>query len=506
MKTTKPSKKAVSLKGKTSKKVSKKALNRRKDRQFLRFALPLVSLLSLCLLVLFMRWEGGKGDMYREQAFAAAEAGDMEKARTLAKKGEDAGEAGLQQQVEYAYGAQLLTQGNYTAAQEVFLALGAYEDAPRRALECLYRQGEEAYGAGKFEEAEAFFRESAGYEDALTRLDDCRYRRALSALQAGDKELALELFTGLGAYLDAAQQAQALSVELTGQEDAQKALAMSQGVTEEQWQAMEEAETLRAQRPQGRIAAGESHGLGVTAEKTVVSAGDNTYGQCNTQSWMHVSAVAAGTRHSLALTEDGRVLAAGDNTYGQCNTESWVNVIAIAAGNFDSYALTQEGKILHCGYGDMEQTASWQGITRLFAGNSVLGALRQDGTFLCTAASGQHEDWKNLSGLAVNIGWTAGLTREGTVLCNEFDLSSWTDILHLYASETMLAGVARDGSLRLLPLRPWVQSLCTQLEDESNVQELALSGSWALCLHPDGTVTAIGSAPAPCLTWVLSAE
>lgn len=447
MKTSKQKKKAP----------NKKAVTKKKDRRFLAFALPLVTLLAIGLLWLFMGWESNKGEMYRAQAQQAAAAGDMDKARALAKKGEDAGEEGLQQEIEYAYGESLLRQGDFPAAREIFLNLGAYSDAPRRALECVYRQGESAYAGGNFVEAESFFREAAGYEDALVRLDDCRYQQAQSALQQGDKELALELFTGLGEYLDASQQAKALSVELTGQEDAQKGLAMSQGVTEEQWQAMEAAEALRAEQKRGRIAAGEQHGLQVTAEKTVV--------------------------------------ATGDNTCGQCNTQSWENVVAIAAGNFDSYGLTKDGKILHCGYGDMDKIASWQGISRIFAGNSVLGALRQDGSFLCTAASAQHEEWKNLSDLAVNIGWSAGLTREGTVLCTEFDLTGWKDILALYASETLLAGVRLDGTVCVQPLRPWVQELAEELEALTDVQELALAGSWGMCLHADGRVSIVGEAP-----------
>lgn len=483
MKTSKQKKKAP----------NKKALTRKKDRRFLAVALPLVTLLAIGLLWLFMHWESSKGEMYRAQARQAAAAGDMDKARALAKKGEDAGEEGLQQEIEYAYGESLLSKGDFPAAKEIFLGLGAYSDAPRRALECVYRQGEIACAVGNFVEAEVFFREAAGYEDALERLDDCRYQQAQSALQQGDKELALELFTGLGEYLDASRQAKALSVELTGQEDAQKGLAMSQGVTEEQWQAMEAAEALRAEYKRGRIAAGEHHGLQVTAEKTVVATGDNTYGQCNTQSWENITAVSAGTRHSLGLTEDGRVLATGDNTYGQCNTRGWEHVVAIAAGNFDSYGLTEDGKILHCGYGDMDRIASWQGISGIFAGNSVLGALRQDGSFLCTTASGQHEAWKNLADLAVNIGWSAGLTREGTVLCEEFDLSGWKDVLALYASETLLAGVRLDGTVCVQPLRPWVQELAEELEKMTGVQELALAGGWGMCLHTDGTVSIVGS-------------
>ncbi|WP_309107580.1 RCC1 domain-containing protein [Arthrobacter sp.] len=40
-------------------------------------------------------------------------------------------------------------------------------------------------------------------------------------------------------------------------------------------------------------------------------------------SWTDVVAVAAGSTHTLGLRADGSVLAAGNNDDGQCDTTSW---------------------------------------------------------------------------------------------------------------------------------------------------------------------------------------
>ena len=54
-------------------------------------------------------------------------------------------------------------------------------------------------------------------------------------------------------------------------------------------------------------------------------------------------AIAAGYRHSVALTADGTVLAAGDNRYGQCDVSSWREIVAVAAGNAHTGTRTRSG-------------------------------------------------------------------------------------------------------------------------------------------------------------------
>ncbi len=64
---------------------------------------------------------------------------------------------------------------------------------------------------------------------------------------------------------------------------------------------------------------GSHHTVGLNAHGRVHAAGDNTYRQCEVDSWEGVVAVATGSAHTLALRADGSVLATGDNTNGQCD-------------------------------------------------------------------------------------------------------------------------------------------------------------------------------------------
>lgn len=46
-------------------------------------------------------------------------------------------------------------------------------------------------------------------------------------------------------------------------------------------------------------------------------------GQCDVAPWRDVVAVAAGSAHTLGLRADGSVLTVGNNDDGQCNTSDW---------------------------------------------------------------------------------------------------------------------------------------------------------------------------------------
>ena len=65
-----------------------------------------------------------------------------------------------------------------------------------------------------------------------------------------------------------------------------------------------------------------------------------------------VVAIAAGWGHSLALRNDGTIVSWGDDTYGQCDVPAAAtNIIAIAAGWYDSLALRSDGSLFAWGLG-----------------------------------------------------------------------------------------------------------------------------------------------------------
>jgi len=97
------------------------------------------------------------------------------------------------------------------------------------------------------------------------------------------------------------------------------------------------------------IAAGEYHSVALKDDGTVVTWGDNSYGQRNVPAGLsNVVAIASGgsegANHCLALRGDGTVVAWGWDAYGQTNVPAGLsNVVAISAGGGHSLALVGDG-------------------------------------------------------------------------------------------------------------------------------------------------------------------
>lgn len=98
-----------------------------------------------------------------------------------------------------------------------------------------------------------------------------------------------------------------------------------------------------------KLAVGYAHIALLNDDGTVSAHGDNSRGQCNTQSWQSVTKVAAGDFHTAALKSDGTVYATGDNTYGQCNVGEWRDITDIFADKGLTVGATADGELLFSG-------------------------------------------------------------------------------------------------------------------------------------------------------------
>lgn len=67
------------------------------------------------------------------------------------------------------------------------------------------------------------------------------------------------------------------------------------------------------------ISGGDVHTVGLKKGGTVVCAGNNDKGQCNTKDWTDIVAICAGQYHTVGLRSDGSLVATGQNGSGECN-------------------------------------------------------------------------------------------------------------------------------------------------------------------------------------------
>lgn len=91
---------------------------------------------------------------------------------------------------------------------------------------------------------------------------------------------------------------------------------------------------------------GCGYAVGLRADGTVVTTGENPCGQSNVSRWRDIVSVATSGFHTVGLKADGTVVAVGDNKDGQCNTYSWRNVVAVAAGEHETVALRADGTVI----------------------------------------------------------------------------------------------------------------------------------------------------------------
>ena len=158
-----------------------------------------------------------------------------------------------------------------------------------------------------------------------------------------------------------------------------------------------------------QVATSPYHSIGLKSDGTVVSTGNNEYGQCNVDTWRDIVSVEAGDYFSVALKKDGTVLAVGDNSYGQCDVDEWTTIIAISAGFRHTVGLKKDGTVIAVGDNDC----------------GVYSSMKTEYTI-----NGQCDvdSWKDITVIKAGGFHTLGLTSQGRVVATGFSKYGQTDV------------------------------------------------------------------------------
>ena len=380
-------------------------------------------------------------------------------------------------------------RGDWDAARAFYAAAGGWEDSADKVKLCDYRKAEDLVSSGALEEAEAAFAALGGYSDAADRALDCRYERAAALESAGDLSGAAALFDTLGAHRDAEARTMRLAITVTGIGDGEEALSTFRGMSRELREKMERLSVTRERLPQGVIAVGFYHTVGLRADGSVVACGDNSCGQCAVENLHDVTAVAAGAYHTLALHSDGTVSAVGRSSESQCDTAAWRDVTAIAASDYASFGLRSDGTLLCTGFYDYSEPESWSGLSAVAGGSYNLAALRSDGTVWTYPKLKNAAALRGCVGLAVNTGCVTGVMKDGSVVSSFFDLSGWDDVVALSESGTAILGLRADGRVLAHFLR---ESDAIDLSSVSDAVAIAAGGTHFAIVRADGSVRVFG--------------
>lgn len=170
------------------------------------------------------------------------------------------------------------------------------------------------------------------------------------------------------------------------------------------------------------VAAGRWHTLGLRADGTVVTWGDEL--APIPDGLTGVKAISAGLRFSMALLQDGSVRVWGNSSWGQTNLPPGLtDVAAICAGTANALVVRSNGTVIAWGWNGMGQTnvpPELANVKSVAAGYAHSLALRNDGT---VAAWGNNTDGEcnvpsDLSGvgaIAAGRGVSLALLTNGTV-------------------------------------------------------------------------------------------
>lgn len=324
---------------------------------------------------------------------------------------------------QYMHAETLLEVESYGEAAAAFDELGDYGDAAERTLDAAYRNARTLMEAGNYDEAAIAFEALGNYNDAETGMLDAKYQKAEALLAAGNRPSAAMAFGALGDYLDARERSFAL------------------------WDEIALRET---------ISVGNDHIIGLKTDGTVVTAGKNSYGECDVESWTDIIAVSTSAYYTAGLKSDGTVVLVGGDGNNKCNVDSWTDIVAVSCDNSNVVGLRSDGTVEAVGYSyrGSEKSAidSWTDLVAVYTASGYFG-LKADGTVVGTGYQDAIRQWTDIVALSVCGMHVEGLRSDGTIVTagheysGELSVGEWKNIVAFASGDNHTVGLKSDGSL-----------------------------------------------------------
>lgn len=322
-----------------------------------------------------------------------------------------------------------------------------------------YKKAVAMLDEGQYDNAAVAFRALGDYKDSKELINESVYRKAESLMKNGKAGLALAQYTSIKDYKDSKDKIN----EYIGSGD-------------------------------GIIAVGENHSVALNSIGRVLSAGDNTYWQCNVSDWNGIKAVAAGANHTIGLCEDGSVVAVGSNGYGQCDVSGWHDIVYVAAAGNTSYGLRSDGTLVAAGdnaYGQCNvATEAFTKVKKVVCGGEYVLALKEDGTVAMagnTAKLASAQSWTDIEDISALSFTVCALKNDGTVLaCGDIDptaVADWKDIQYVSAGYCYAVAITKDGE---------TLSTTTLPEVLKGALRIVCGTGHILALESDGSVVSVG--------------
>lgn len=390
-------------------------------------------------------------------------------------------------------GMNLMNKGEYEQAQEIFEDLN--ED--KLQLDAQYNNAKKLYDDGKFQEARRIFEELGDYKSSKQYLQMC-------------------LLASVADTNDVQESQYSVACDLYNERNFCRALNYFEKLDnyKDSIQMKEKCIVAMQEMSAHTISAGISFAVGITDDKTVVSAGsvdssnfadwENiisisnlgiitiglkedgtviTFGDLpvDVSGWNNIVAVSAGERYVVGLRSDGTVVGAGhDQGDGQLEVDGWTDIVAIATGWRHTVGLDSDGEVHITGYGSRRQlkeindSSEWENIIAVAAGGGgAMGkghtvGLREDGTVVAVGDNSYGQcnvsEWKDIKAIAAGDWHTVGLCKDGTVVSTKPDSNKY----------------------------PNLYTAACDVKDMEGIIEIAAGTGYTIGLKENGTVEALG--------------
>lgn len=410
--------------------------------------------------------------------------------------------AALQKKLYFYVAESYVKSGRAADAVPLYQAAGDHPGAVAALRKTGYALAQMYEADGDFQEASQTYTALGDYLDAVEKSEACSYSYALERLEYGYYDEAMRLFYALGSYENAEEYAKQAASELSQNEGAGDLVSLLVGLNDEQLAERARLKAARDALPSGMIATGYKHTVARTEAGSVLSAGSNLSGQCNTDDWTDIVSVAAGAFHTVGLRADGTVVATGMNTYHQCDVGKWTNVAAVYAGAYNTLAITRDGKILNTGYQNWN-ILKWRDVASLSIGDYALCGVMKNGQPLSTHGELTTEAYYDLVAMDAATANSAGLKADGTVVANGLDVSSLRNILAIDCTPNGI--FALDDSGRVFS-RAFSFAHLPDVSDWQNIVAISASATHIVAITVDGRVLARGESDVgqcDTLDWVL---
>jgi len=289
--------------------------------------------------------------------------------------------------------------------------------------------------------------------------------------------------------------------------------------------------------------------VGLKSDGTVVFAGDNQYGKCDTSSWTDIVKVSVGLNHTVGLKSDGTLVFTNDwasvSADGSIDGRTLKNVSDVYVNRHYTYVIMADGTTHLLGeHRDSQtETGSWavegwifpeaisygqvsevEDVTyaisngeytrNIAAGGGHTVVLNSDGT-VSAVGNGNYMDmdnpeasvndyvetWKDIVYITAGYFDVYGIKADGTVVSgtpdhpmDSFVIDDWENIIQMEVSDASydahIVGLKEDGTVVATGNNDDGQC---DVEDWTDIVQIAVGQNHTLGLKRDGTVLATGT-------------